>query len=605
MSEETSHDEIVNIPSSWFLGLCGLLSVILLMFGHISPFPAWFCAVEVCVTVLGLFVFGSIRYRLDKNALTYGSCMVVASTFWWSWWPRSFLHQEFETNGWSAVGRFLGHYALTLDGLDQLIHADTMLFILGLTLFVAVIAQTRLLETISFRVLEKTKGSVVMTVAILIGLVAFSSAILGGVSMIGLMIRTLVIILFLANQKDDAVIYAVIVSTIITTVCGMWLSYGEPPNLIMQVNLHPYLSDYFFLTYCLPVAVGSFFIVLWNVRRRLDGKIINISTLDILDLNTADVRFLQSSRHGTVLTPIEFVEDNLTRLGIHYDSVIQRLHHGDPLGHALVAESVPQGTRRSLLGEFVSEDLADVLDQHYLHNQTEKNDVALVTIKSALEHVRKRRIQSQTVGALSFLPFVALLVWHVIDPSLPLFWASFVGFGCAFAGIASLPKTRQLALHEAKVEYMEYLFLLPLFFSIMLLQKSGFFDQLSSLLKSGIEHVGAAHIAFLQFWSATILSAMLDNNIVADFAARALHGLDLGTMRLFAMSQIAGYGLGGCWTHVGSAQSVVAYAFILKEVNERFTPFQWMKWITPVILQISLWIALVVYGEAWMLSVMK
>ena len=40
-------------------------------------------------------------------------------------------------------------------------------------------------------------------------------------------------------------------------------------------------------------------------------------------------------------------------------------------------------------------------------------------------------------------------------------------------------------------------------------------------------------------------------------------------MHLFAMAQIAGYALGGCWTHIGCAQSVVAYAFIQRDVDER------------------------------------
>ena len=39
---------------------------------------------------------------------------------------------------------------LSFRGLDDLIHVDTMLFILGLTYFVSVIAQTRLLEGIAF-----------------------------------------------------------------------------------------------------------------------------------------------------------------------------------------------------------------------------------------------------------------------------------------------------------------------------------------------------------------------------------------------------------------------------------------------------------------------
>ena len=47
-------------------------------------------------------------------------------------------------------GPGLSTHLLSFHGLDDLIHADTMLFILGLTFFVSVIAQTRLLEGITF-----------------------------------------------------------------------------------------------------------------------------------------------------------------------------------------------------------------------------------------------------------------------------------------------------------------------------------------------------------------------------------------------------------------------------------------------------------------------
>ncbi|WP_410969791.1 hypothetical protein, partial [Salmonella sp. SAL4450] len=77
--------------------------------------------------------------------------------------------------------------------------------------------------------------------------------------------------------------------------------------------------------------------------------------------------------------------------------------------------------------------------------------------------------------------------------------------------------------------------------------------------------------AYTQFLGSTFLSAILDNNVVADFASRGLHGLGLDALQLFAMAQIAGYALGGCWTHIGCAQSVVAYAFILRDVDDRYT----------------------------------
>ena len=99
--------------------------------------------------------------------------------------------------------------------------------------------------------------------------------------------------------------------------------------------------------------------------------------------------------------------------------------------------------------------------------------------------------------------------------------------------------------------------------------QAGFFDRLQTLIHGGIETIGVSHVAFVQFAASTFLSAILDNNVVADFASRALHGLDIGVLHLFAMAQIAGYAVGGCWTHIGSAQSVVAYGFIRRDVDEK------------------------------------
>ena len=94
--------------------------------------------------------------------------------------------------------------------------------------------------------------------------VAFASGILDGVSMIGLTIRTLVIIMMLAAAPAAAVRYAVMVCTAVTTMCGMWLAYGEPPNLIMKANLYPHLGNAFFLRYCAPAAIVSYCVVAWD-----------------------------------------------------------------------------------------------------------------------------------------------------------------------------------------------------------------------------------------------------------------------------------------------------------------------------------------------------
>lgn len=477
-------------------GCAGVAAVVLFIGSH-QPFSPMVLGGEVLLTIMSLFVFGSMKYQVDKNALTYGAMMVIGATFFTGWWPASHLRFAIQNNGMSALAPFLHHYLLTLHGLDDLIHADTMLFILGLTFFVAVIAQTKILENISFFILKKTKGHVFPTLAILMAIVSFSSGILDGVSMIGLLIRTMVIILVLAKIDGHATKFAVIVSTVITTVCGMWLAYGEPPNLIMKANLHPYLTNGFFLRYCLPVAVGSYLIVMWNVHKWIkDARV---------DMHNPEIQSMRTS------TP-------------------------------------------------------------------------------HLRHARR-------IGLLAFLPFIGFLIWHGVDHSVPLFWSSCVAFVVAFSGIASYPEIRTVALHEAKHEYKEYLFLFPLFLSITLLQKSGFFDQLIALVHSGIETLGVTTMAYLQYSGAVGLSALLDNNVVADFASRALHGLDLNVLHLFAMSQVAGYAVGGCWTHIGSAQSVVAFSFIKKEVDKRFSPFSWIKMMTPLIFQLSVWLLIVILAE--------
>ena len=594
-------DTIFLSPRKFMAG-CMALAVILLGVGFSHPIPPMIIATEVFLTIISLFVLGSFKYQVDKNALTYGAILVILASFWGGWWPGSGLKASLDSEGFPAFVEFARHHFFTLHGLDQLIHADTMIFILGLTFFVSVIAQTRLLESVSFALLTKHRGKVVPTVAMIVGIVALASGVLDGVSMIGLMIRTLVIILLLAGASLSAMLYAVMVSTVVTTVCGMWLAYGEPPNLIMKANLHPYLNDAFFLRYCLPAAVGSYFIVLWNVSKRLKGKVVNLSELDILDQHTDDVRFLQASRHGEVLTPIEFADQCRGQLGDHFDAVNARLHKGEILGEAMTRENVPPQVRRDILGHFVAEDLSETLEEHYRHvaaGHAEGKDGSMAKIRSILDTMRRRRISAQRVGMISFVPFIGLLIWHAVDHRVPLFLASFGGFAVALAGIWKIKKMRSLALKDARHEFAEYLFLLPLFLSITLLQKTGFFDQLSGLLHTGIEKLGEGHVAYLQFTAAAFLSAILDNNVVADFASRALHGLDLNVLYLFAMSQIAGYAVGGCWTHIGCAQSVVAFAFIRKELDERYTPVQWIKAMTPIILQIFALMTVIVYGEAY------
>jgi hypothetical protein len=591
---------VVMLPGSWFMTGCAIAASMILLVSRFVPTPIWLLATEVLATILGLFVFGSFRYQIHKNALTYGMLLVIIATF--CGLSTSAWHVEIAQRGW---GFWIGQHLLSFHGLDDLIHADTMLFILGLTLMVSVIAQTRVLEGMTFLLLRRYDGRILPTVISVTAVVAFVSGILGGVSMIGLTIRTLVIILMLAAAPVSAVRYAVTVCTAVTTICGVWFAYGEPPNLIMKANLSPYLTNAFFLFYCGPIGVASYLVVAWQLRGRLGRQRIDLDEMDVIDANVEDVRFLQASRHGEVLIPVELVEDFASELDGRAEAVLTRLRSGEPLGLALVHEDVEVGARRMLLGHYVSDELADGLDRHYLYDAAgdfESAFMAEQAVDEVLASMARVRQRAQKIGAFALMPFVAMLIVHGIDDNVPLFLASFAGFVAALPAIWYIPKMRRLAMRETFLEYAEYYFLFPLFVSITLLTSAGFFDAMQGLIHTGIDTLGQAHVAFAQFLGATFLSAILDNNIVADFASRGLHGLDIKVLQFFAMAQISGYALGGCWTHIGCAQSVVAYAFIQRDVDAHYTPVQWIEEMTPVIVQILALMAVLIYAESALLK---
>src|SRR6516165_5173173 len=147
------------LPGRAFVTGCAIVAGVIFIAGRLSPMPVWLLASEVLATIIGLFVFGSFKYQIHKNALTYGMLLVIISTF--IVLPTSTWHAEIASRGGPA---WVGHHVLTFSGLDDLIHLDTMLFILGLTLFVSVIAQTRVLEGITFFLLRRNGGRVLPTV---------------------------------------------------------------------------------------------------------------------------------------------------------------------------------------------------------------------------------------------------------------------------------------------------------------------------------------------------------------------------------------------------------------------------------------------------------
>jgi Na+/H+ antiporter NhaD/arsenite permease-like protein len=590
---------VVMLPGRMFVVGCAAVSCLILLVGRTTAFPVSLLAAQVFVTILGLFLFGSFRYQIHKNALTYGMMLVIVATFC-----------GLQTSEWHTQIADIGAWAwarqyLSFRGLDELVHADTMLFILGLTFFVSVIAQTRMLEGVTFFLLRRNDGAILPTVISVTAVVAVASGVLDGVSMIGLTIRTLVIILMLASAPRKSIVFAVMICTTVTTVCGVWLAYGEPPNLIMKANLHPFLGGAFFLLYCSPIAIGAYAVVVRHLRKTLSGQRINVGMMDVLDANAEDVRFLQATRHGEVLTPVELVEAWSTELGEKAKGVVERLRGGAALGTALVQEDVPLLLRQILLGHFVTEELADSLDRHYVLDLRGDDEGAMRAeqwVDDTLAAAAKQRRRAQLIGGLALVPFVCMLIVHGVYHQVPLFLASAAGFSVAILGIAGIPKMRTLALREAWHEYAEYYFLFPLFLSITLLTKARFFSQLEAQIQHGMQTLGHYPIAWAQFTGATFLSAILDNNVVADFGSRALLHMDISSLHLFAMAQIAGYALGGCWTHIGCAQSVVAHAFIQRDVDANFTPLEWMREMTPIILEMFVVVSVLIYAESRLLS---
>ena len=140
------------------------------------------------------------------------------------------------------------------------------------------------------------------------------------------------------------------VCTTVTTVCSIWLAYGEPPNLIMKANLHPYLNDAFFLRYCAPAAIASFLVIAQQLCKRLRGELIDLDSMDVIDANAEDIRFLQAAGHGEVLSPIELVESHERELGERTEPVLDRIRSGESLGIALVHRMFPKCYVRNYWG---------------------------------------------------------------------------------------------------------------------------------------------------------------------------------------------------------------------------------------------------------------
>ena len=261
-----------------------------------------------------------------------------------------------------------------------------------------------------------------------------------------------------------------------------------------------------------------------------------------------------------------------------------------------------------LLGHFVSDDLADGLDRHYLHEAAGNYEAAFMaeqTVEEVLGAMAPARRRAQMIGAFALVPFVV----HADRARRQPRRAAVSGVVRRISGGAARASGRsrrcaRLALREARHEYAEYYFLFPLFLSITLLTSAGFFDALQGAHPFRASTRSAmSHVAFAQFLG--IHGSCRPSSTTTSWPTSRHAACTASTSTCctcFAMAQIAGYALGGCWTHIGCAQSVVAFAFIQRDVDAHYTPIQWIKEMTPVIIQILVLMAVFIYAEGALLN---
>ena len=125
---------------------------------------------------------------------------------------------------------------------------------------------------------------------------------------------------------------------------------------------------------------------------------------------------------------------------------------GESLGLALIHADVPWRPAALLLGHFVTEELADGLDRHYVLDAA--GDVrrafqAELAVDEVLRVMARRAGARRRSARSRWCRSSALLVVHGINHEVPLFLASFAGFLAALPAIARIPKMRALALREA------------------------------------------------------------------------------------------------------------------------------------------------------------
>ena len=88
--------EVINLSGRTFVIGCALVAAVTLIFGR--DLPVWLLAAEIFTTILSLFLLGSFKYQIHKNALTYGMLLVIVATF--CRLGSSEWHRQIQQSGW-------------------------------------------------------------------------------------------------------------------------------------------------------------------------------------------------------------------------------------------------------------------------------------------------------------------------------------------------------------------------------------------------------------------------------------------------------------------------------------------------------------------------
>ena len=98
-----SSPAVVMLSGRNFVLGCAIVAGIALACWPRRCFSSWLLAAEVMATILGLFLFGSFKYQIHKNALTYGMLLIIVATF--CGLRSSEWHLEIAQHGWWSGSR--------------------------------------------------------------------------------------------------------------------------------------------------------------------------------------------------------------------------------------------------------------------------------------------------------------------------------------------------------------------------------------------------------------------------------------------------------------------------------------------------------------------